>query len=558
MSPFPPAVLAHVVSNAPALATGAIDYDLLLRGEIGQLDFYDSREHLATLPGSALAQRVRNRAGGLASRGLGHGDRVLMVAANTEDYLTTLLAVLLLGAVPCAVAPPPTPSREDSAGVAHLRAAVRVVNPKLVLTDRRTAAAVAHPGLVDYAELAEVQSVSRLDVIPPLPSDLHHIQLTSGSTSAPKAVLLTHGNVANNMAMIGHAIGTRRGVNRVFSWLPMYHDMGLIQVLGPLLYGAPIALMTPLGFLRDPLSWPRHMTHHGSTFTAGPTFAYRAAADALARADGGAPEIDLAALRYAYVGAEPIPYATLRHFTDSFAPLGLRSDVLIPCYGMAESVLATTLALAPAPEGPGNFGRVRVLVADGGHPPLVSCGPPIEGMRLSVVDPDGVQVSPGTVGEIRISGPSVMIGYQQPDGTVSPPPDGWHDTGDRGFLCDGELFVVGRSKEMLIIRGRNLPPYDVERTIEEFRDVGPGQAVVFCVPNGGGGAERVVAVLATGVSDPERRRHLQAEVTTRVREVFGFSLDDVVPVAKTALPRTTSGKIQRLKVRERYASDSLT
>jgi acyl-CoA synthetase (AMP-forming)/AMP-acid ligase II len=300
------------------------------------------------------------------------------------------------------------------------------------------------------------------------------------------------------------------------------------------------------------------MTHHGSTFTAGPTFAYRAAADALARSAGGAPAIDLGALRYAYVGAEPIPYVTLRHFTDSFAPLGLRSDVLIPCYGMAESVLATTLALAPAPEGPGNFGRVRVLATDAAHPPLVSCGPPIEGMRLSVVDTDGVEVSPGTVGEIRISGPSVMIGYQQPDGTVSPPRDGWHDTGDRGFLSDGELFVVGRSKEMLIIRGRNLPPYDVERSIEELPDVGPGQAVVFCVPDTAGGAECVVAVLATGVNDPERRRQLRTEVTTRVREVFGFSLDDVVLVAKTAIPRTTSGKIQRLTVRELYVSDSLS
>lgn len=558
MTPFSPAVLEHIAANAPALATGAIDYDLLLRGELGQIDFYDSRRHLATVPGSALAQRVRDRAGVLAARGLGHGDRVLMVAANNEDYLTTLLAVLLLGAVPCAVAPPPTPSRADSAGVRHLRAAMRVVNPKLVLADSRTADAAAHPGLVDYTELAQGQPVSHVDRIPPLPSDLHHIQLTSGSTSAPKAVLLTHGNVVNNMAMIGHAIGTRRGLNRVFSWLPMYHDMGLIQVLGPLLYGAPIALMTPLGFLRDPLSWPRHMTHHRSTFTAGPTFAYRAAADALARSADGAPEIDLGALRYAYVGAEPIPYATLRHFTDSFAPLGLRSDVLIPCYGMAESVLATTLALAPAPDGPGNFGRVRVLATDDAHPPLVSCGLPIEGMRLSVVDAEGVEVSPGTVGEIRISGPSVMIGYQQPDGTVSPPPGGWHDTGDRGFLCDGELYVVGRSKEMLIVRGRNLPPYDVERTIEESPDVGSGQAVVFCVPDAGGDAERVVAVLATGANDPERRRHLQSEVATRVREVFGFSLDDVVLVAKTAIPRTTSGKIQRLAVRDLYVSDSLS
>ena len=557
MTLFTPAVRAHVLANAPALATGSVDYDVMLRGELGYLDFYDSRDHLATVPGPVLAQRVRGRAGALADRGLGHGDRVLMVAANNEDYLTTLLAVLLLGAVPCAVAPPPTPSREDSAGVAHLRAAMRVVNPKMVLTDRRSAVAAPHPGLIDYADIVPVQPDSRLDRIPPLPTDLHHIQLTSGSTSAPKAVQLTHGNVTDNIAMIGHAIGSRRGRDRVFSWLPMYHDMGFIQVLGALLYGAPVALMTPLGFLRDPLSWPRHMTHHGSTLTAGPTFAYRAAADALGRVSGGAPEVDLAALRYAYVGAEPIPYSTLRHFTDSFAPLGLRADALIPCYGMAESVLATTLALAPAPEGPGNFGRVRVLGSDDGQPPLVSCGPPIDGMRLSVVDPDGVEVSPGTVGEIRISGPSVMVGYQQPDGTTSPPTGGWHDTGDRGFLCDGELFVVGRSKEMLIIRGRNLPPYDVERTIDGLAGVGAGQTVVFSAPDEGRGAERIVAVVATAVTDPQRRAGLRAEAAARVRQVFGFSLDDVVLVAKTAIPRTTSGKIQRLRVRELYSSDSL-
>ncbi len=557
MTPFTPAVLAHIAANAPALATGAVDYDLLLRGELGQIDFYDSRDHLATVPGPVLAQRVRGRAGALADSGLGHGDRVLMVAANNEDYLTTLLAVLLIGAVPCAVAPPPTPSRVDSAGVAHLRAAMRVINPKMVLSDRRSAAAAQHPGLIDYADIVPAPTDSRLDRIPPLPTDLHHIQLTSGSTSAPKAVLLTHGNVTDNIATIGHAIGSRRGRERVFSWLPMYHDMGFVQVLGALLHGAPVALMTPLGFLRDPLSWPRHMTHHRSTFTAGPTFAYRAAADALGRASGGAPEIDLAELRHAYVGAEPIPYSTLRHFTDSFAPLGLRADALIPSYGMAESVLATTLALAPAPEGPGNFGRVRVLGSDGAHPPLVSCGPPIDGMRLSVVDPDGVEVSPGTVGEIRISGPSVMIGYQQPDGTVSPPPGGWHDTGDRGFLSDGQLFVVGRSKEMLIIRGRNLPPYDVERTIDGLAGVGAGQTVVFCAPDEARGAERIVAVVATAVTDPQRRAGLRAEAAARVRQVFGFSLDDVVLVAKTAIPRTTSGKIQRLRIRELYSSDSL-
>ncbi len=557
MTPFPAAIQAHIAANAPALASGAVDYGLLIGGRLGQLDFYDSRRHLASISGPALAQRVRGRAGALDRNGLGVGDRVLMVAANTEEYLVTLLAVLLLGAVPCAVAPPTTPMRADSAGVQHLRAALDVVDPTMVLTDHRSAAAVEHPGLIAYEDIAEARPWSRAGRAVPLLSDPHHIQLTSGSTSAPKAVVLSQHNVAHNIAVIGHAIGTRWGRDRVFSWLPMYHDMGFIQVLAALLYGSPIAWMTPLGFLRDPLSWPRHMTDHGSTVTAGPTFAYRAAADALARAPDPASRIDLAELRYAYVGAEPITHSTLRYFTDGFGPLGLRTDALVPCYGMAESVLATTVALKPAPDGPGNFGRVRVVDSDSVRGPQVSCGSPIDGMRVSVRDAHGVEVNPGSVGDIRISGASVMTGYRRSDGTVGHPPGGWHDTGDRGFLHDGELFVVGRSKEMLIIRGRNLPPYDVERTIGELPEVGPGQVVVFSTPDERRGRERVVAVMATAVSEPEQRERLRAEATTRVRAVFGFSLDDVVLVPRTGIPRTTSGKIRRLTVRELYASERL-
>jgi len=557
VTPFSPAVLVHVRTNAPALAGGVLDYDRLLSEDLATLDFYDSRRHRAALTGSDMRCRIRARAGALAARGLGHGDRVVMVATNDEQYVTTLLAVLLLGAVPCAVAAPPTPSREDSAGVRHLRAAIRVVNPTMVLGPAAAAAAVSHPGLLDYQECQAAQPFSDIPPPPPRSDDLHHIQLTSGSTSDPKAVALTHRNVAHNLGVLAHGMGVRRGRDRMFSWLPMYHDMGLIQVLGGLLYGLPVALMTPLGFLRDPLSWARHMSGHGSTVTAGPTFAYRGAADALRRSVGDTTEIELSALRHAFVGAEPIDGGTLRYFTDSFAPFGLSADALVPCYGMAESVLATTLALRSAPEEPGNFGRVRTVAADDVHPAVVSCGPAVDGMRVAVVDSDGAEVSCGVIGDIRISGASVMVGYLGADGALQRPPGGWHDTGDRGFLRDGELFVVGRSKEMLIIRGRNLPPYDVERTLGELPEVGPGQAVVFCTPDADRGRERVVAVLATGVNDPQRRRQIQDEAAARVRQVFGFSLDDVVLVAKTSIPRTTSGKIQRLAVRERYASTSI-
>lgn len=567
---FSPAVLAHVRANAPALANGVVDYPRLLREYPGQVDFFDSREHLVSLPGSVLADNVRVRAGALAAHGVGPADRIVMVAANDERHLTTLLAVLLLGAVPCAVAPPPTPSRDESAGVQHLRAAIRVVDPKLVLGPSAVAVALPPSGMLSYEELGAGHESGRGDSFPipdrvPIPArpparpeDIHHVQLTSGSTAAPKAVLLTHANVAHNLGVLAHAVHADVRNDRIFSWLPMYHDMGFVQVLGGLVYGSPIALMSPLGFLRDPLSWLRHMTTHGSTVTAGPTFAYRAVADALDRPSRATGRIDLSALRHAFVGAEPVVAETLRRFTAGCAPVGLRPGALVPCYGMAESVLATTLALQPAPQAPGNFGRVRAVAHQDTSAELVSCGRPVDGMRVSIVDPGGDPVAAGEVGEIRIGGPSLMAGYQEPDGSLRPPPDGWHDTGDRGFLRDGELFVVGRSKEMLIIRGRNMPPYDVERVIGDIPEVGPGQAVVFSVQNDERGRESIVAVVATAVTDPGAQQRLREDAAQRVREVFGFSIDEILVVPRVAIPRTTSGKIQRLRVREHYLSEQST
>ncbi len=555
MNIFSPSVRRHVEVNAPALLTEAVDYSTLLKRDLPQIDFYDSRRHVGALSGAALAENVRIRAGALAARGLGRGDRIVMVANNTEEYLATLLAALALGAVPCAIASPPAPSREESAGVQHLRAAIGVITPAMVLTP--ALCTVPHLPVVQYEELQDTPPMSLADLPVASSADAHHIQLTSGSTSAPKAVVLTHGNVAHNIATVSHAMATVRDSGRLFSWLPMYHDMGFIQVLGALIYGGRIGLMTPLGFLRDPLSWIRNMTHHRSSVTAGPTFAYRAAVDAMARSGGAPTGFDLSELRHAYIGAEPIAESTLRGFTESFAPFGLRPDVLVPSYGMAESVLATTIALDPAPPGPGNFGRVHAVQTDGTGAPLVSCGRPIDGMSVRLVDSVGGEVGDDAVGEIQISGPSVMAGYLAPDGTVVSPPGGWHDTGDRGLVSGGELFIVGRSKEMLIVRGRNLPPYDVEGSVGALTHVGPGQVVVFSAPDDGRGRESLVALVATGSTDADQRREIRAEVAARVREGFGFSLDDVVLVPKTAIPRTTSGKIQRLKARERYLAGRL-
>lgn len=548
------AISRHVRANAPALAPGAIDYAALLRSELEQIDFYDSRRHLYTLTAVDLVHATRIRAAALAARGLRRGDRVAMIAVSDEEYLTTLLAVLLLGAVPCAIAPPPTPSRPESAGVAHLSAALGVLNPAMVITQPRVEMAITHPLVVMYDELTDAEPIdwkrcSRAD-----PGDIHHVQLTSGSTSAPKAVLLTHGNVVHNTTAIAYGTRALRGQDRVFSWLPFYHDMGFIQVLAALLYGLRVGVMTPMGFLRDPVSWLRHMSQHGSTHTAGPPFAYRAVAEAISRG-GAVADVDLSSLRHAYVGAEPIAFSVLREVTERFAPLGMRTDVLVPCYGMAETVLATTVALQAGMSDAPSFGRVRVGRGPDDGEPVVSCGKVVDGLEIRIVTPDGARSPDGTVGDIQVKGPSVMAGYLTADGGVATPVGGWHDTGDRGFLADGELFVVGRHKEMLIVRGRNFPPYDIEREIDNMSGAG-GVSVVFSLRDEQRARESVIAVVGTRAPVDEYAE-LRTRIAGGVRAAFGFSLDEVVVVPARTIPRTTSGKRQRLMVREAYRAGSL-
>lgn len=548
------AIREHMTVNAPAMAAGAIDYPALLRSDLEQIDFYDSRSHLHTLSGKDLVNAIRIRAAALAEGGLRRGDRVAMIAASDEEYLATLLAVLLLGAVPCAVAPPPTPSRPESAGVAHVRAALEVLNPVMVIAQPRVAVAVAHPNVLAYGDLVDADPIDWQLLSSAAPGDAHHIQLTSGSTSAPKAVLLTHGNVVHNSCAIAYGTRALRGQDRVFSWLPLYHDMGFIQVLAALLYGLRVGVMTPMGFLRDPTSWIRHMSHHGSTHTAGPPFAYRAVSDAIGR--GGVPaDVDLSALRHAYVGAEPIPYAVLREVTERLAPLGMRSDALVPCYGMAETVLATSIALQPYSSEGTSFGRVRGERNPEDDQLVVSCGRAVAGLRLQILSPEGELLPDGAVGDVQVSGPSVMLGYLSPGGGVVAPEGGWHDTGDRGFLAGGELFVVGRGKEMLIVRGRNFPPYDVEREIDGLSGAG-GVSVVFSLHDEQRARESVIAVVGTRAAADEYDE-LRARITGGVRAAFGFSLDEVVVVPARTIPLTTSGKRQRLKVREAYRTAQL-
>lgn len=555
----------------PVVLEGVLDYRRIGDPTSPPIGFFDARGMTDEVPRATLFDDARAAAAGLAHHGIKAGDRVIIAAPTSRDYLTVLLACLLSRVAPCTVAPPNNPDSPTSAGVRHLHAAVAAVRPAAVLAAdaRLAAAAPAGTPALTFSDLRGHGTIPADGGEPADPQTVHHIQLTSGSTSAPKAVVLTHGNVSANLGALAAATELLAGRDRIFTWLPLYHDMGLVQVLLAFTRGVALDLMPPIGFLRDPLAWLRHISDRGATHTAAPPFAYRAAADRQARRPD--PRLNLSTLRQAYVGAEPIPVATLRLFRDTFAPHGLADETLIPCYGMAETVLATTLALDPAPAGEHSFGRVRWRQFDRASlderqvavPPIpgrptrsiVCCGTTIPGLTLRITDESGREVPEGHVGAIEVRGTSVMAGYLTPeDGGVTAPRDGWHHTGDLGLRHNGELYVVGRTKEMLIVNGRNLPPYDVESVIEEHPHVASGGAAVFSYPSEDKGTEPVVAVVETRAATAEWPT-IRTEITTAVREVFGLSLADVVIVPRGGIPRTSSGKRQRAALRNTYLAD---
>ncbi|MFC8824258.1 AMP-binding protein [Streptomyces sp. NPDC057137] len=547
-----------------------------------EVTFLDSRGVTARLSYRQLAERAGEAAGALLARGLVPGERVLLPLPTGTGHLTALLGCLLAGLVPCTIVEPANPGDADSTGAQQFRAVVTVTTPAAVITaDTSTADALGAlaPGPA-YLSTAELDAPAGWDGELPVrgPDDAHHIQLTSGSTSAPKAAVLTHAQVTANVRAIHQALQLAPERDRVCHWLPLHHDMGFILSLSTMTKGVPLDLMPSISFLRDPLSWLRHISERGATITTAPPFGYRTTTDRYRRAP--VQDLDLSTLRQAYVGAEPIPLRTLTDFRDTFAGHRLGEDVIIPCYGMAETVLAATMSLQHRPAGELSWGRVKALRLDredlhhhsrvtdaidaadstdaaDGRPSLtvLACGRPLGDLTVDIRTPDGTACADNEIGEIHLRGEFVMAGYLTPDGTPRPLTDRTHATGDLGFTRDGDLYIVGRVKELLIVNGRNLPPYDVEEAVETHPDIDAGNSAVFSHTDDGG--EHVVAVVETRLRADAHER-IRRETATLVRQAFGFNLHEVIVLRRGGIPRTTSGKRQRNRLREQYLTGGLT
>ncbi len=526
----------------------------------------------------ALDGRARQLAAGLHAGGVQPGDRALLLYAPGPDYLLAFFGCLYAGVVAVPVYPPDLQRWER--GVERLRAVARDAEPHCVLTTADITA-LARDLLAQQApELGRIEWMST-DALPAqehgtlpelAPDSLAFLQYTSGSTSDPRGVRLTHANLLHNLGLIGDFFDLDARSKGVI-WLPPYHDMGLIGgVLGPVHGGFPVTLLSPMAFLTDPMRWLRTLSEAGATASGGPNFAFELCARR------ATPEnthgLDLSRWQVAFCGAEPIRPSTLERFAEVFAPFGFRHDSFYPCYGLAEATLIATGGRRGAPPVVRKFARDElaagkaVPAADGRT--LVGCGTGAPDQQLRVVDPDTrLPVPDGTVGEVWLSGPSVASGYWKPGeadrdtfaarlaGADADATD-WLRTGDLAFVDAGEVFVTGRRKDLIVVRGRNHYPQDLELSSENSHPgLRRGGAAAFAVQ--GDGTEAVVIVQEVD------RRYDGAdwdELATAVRRAVAadndLAVQDVVLVAAGAVPKTSSGKVQRRACRAAFLDGKLT
>jgi fatty-acyl-CoA synthase len=515
-------------------------------------------------PYSAIREASIRCACALRAAGVARRDLVALAIDEPEPFLTALFGASLAGAVPAPLAPPPAIG--DPSSYFELAAAVLRASAARALVTTAALVGRFEPLLGACPDLQMVLPREALDAAGPdvgerpALDDLALVQFTSGSTSRPKGVALSHRNLAANIEAINGHAGLGTGPDDVgVSWLPLHHDMGLVgMALGPLYSGRPGVLMPPQAFVRRPGEWLAAISRHRATVSFAPNFAYELAVRRIKDIAG----LDLSCWRVAGCGAEPIHAPTLAAFAERFADAGFRASSFLPCYGLAEHVLAA--ALPPRDRTP----RVDQLSSDAlaqerravpdpaaaSSVAVVSCGRALPGHQIQIAGDDGAALAEGEVGEIRLAGPSVMVGYyREPELTAETIRGGWLYTGDLGYLSAGELFVCGRLKDLIIVNGRKFHPQDLEWAVAGIPGIRRGGVVAFATKKGSGAvsaSDRVVMLVeprGTAAADA-----IVESVRRRIAAVFGLFVDEVLVVPAGTIGRTTSGKVQRAVARAKY------
>ncbi len=538
----------------------------------GGLRFLDRSEKAHQVGWAEVRDRARAVCGGLQALGVQYGDRVALVFPTGLDFFAAFFGILLAGAVPAPLYPPVRLGRLDE----YLRRTARmldVTKAVLVLADVRVkrilgeSVALARPRL----GCRTLDELPREDGRPVMvaPSDLALIQFSSGTTVDPKPVALSHrAIIAQTEILNGFWQDTDALRHSCVSWLPLYHDMGLIGCVFPALSReAELTLIGPELFVARPALWLRAISRYRATISPAPNFAYGLCVHRIA--DAEMEGVDLSCWQTALNGAEPVAPSVLRAFVDRFAVWGFRPEALTPVYGLSEAALAVTFSDIDARFRCLRFDRdalsrgvARREAADGRE--IVSVGRPVPGFRVSLRDETGRELPAGRIGRVWIQGPSLMDGYlDDPATTARALRDGWLDTGDLGFFHppdpSGELFLTGRAKDVVILRGRNHAPDEIERAVDGLPGFRTGCAIAASwLPERAEGELLVLFIEASRTATDSERAALPERCREAVLTATGLAVDRVEVLAPGTLPRTSSGKLRRQEALRLYLAGALT
>ena len=536
--------------------------------DAGGVDFWRSRGQVERWNYDRVVSDALLVAGALQQRGLRKGDRVAIVLPTHPDFYRAFFGVILAGAIPSALYPPVRLGR-IKAWKERTETMLQSLSCRAVLTDPRLFRLMGdslgqespHLGCLKVEDL--INEAQPGTYIERRSDDLAIVQFSSGATGSPKPIALTHSNVLSNANAILRSFPGDLSNHSGLSWLPLYHDMGLIGCLvSAMLAPGPITLIPPERFVARPRIWLEALTDTEATISAAPNFAFglcvnRISAENLA-------DLDLSNWRIAFCGAETVHAETLSAFTEHFAPVGFRQDALTPVYGLAEATLAVTMSEIGQPPRATEFVReelegkgLAVEATRGAR--LVSLGQPVADVEVEIRGTHGRRLPSALVGKVCVRSPGVMQGYlDRPVETKQTMPGGWLDTGDRGFLYQGELYLCGRDKDIIIIRGRNYDPAQIEQSITKISGLRPGRAVALGCPDSETGTENLVVLAECSIrlSSPERS-HIADQLLTIVQQNHNLNVSELMLLPPNALPLTSSGKIRRSEARRLWQREEL-
>ncbi|MBA2934254.1 fatty acyl-AMP ligase [Sphingomonas sp. CGMCC 1.13654] len=531
-------------------------------------NFHDARGTLIRpYPYAELREDALANAHRLIAAGIRPGDRIALVAETGADFAAMFFGAVYAGAWPVPL-PLPTSFGGRESYIDQLSVQLSSSDPKMLIYPAELASmagAAAEAGNVEGITYEDF--TARKAPAGPLPQagsdDIAYLQYSSGSTRFPHGVVITHRQLLENLAAHGHGMSITDG-DRCVSWLPWYHDMGLVGcMLSPIANQVSTDYLKTEDFARRPLAWLDLITRNtGNTLSYSPTFGYDICARRIGSQSDVAGRFDLSRWRLAGNGADMIRPDVMQAFVDAFAPAGFDAHAFTPSYGLAEATLAVSLM-------PPGEGIVVELVEEtqlsGGdvhaHRPqryraIVNCGKPVRGMKIEIREEDGTPLPEKAIGKVWCAGGSVMVGYFRDDeATEACMKDGWLDTGDMGYMSDGYIYIVGRAKDMIIVNGRNHWPQDIEWAVEQLPGFKAGDIAAFAITTPGG--EETPAVLVQcRTSDQAERARLRDLIREKVRSITGMNcVVELVP--PRTLPRTSSGKLSRAKARTLYLSGEI-